>query len=940
MTERLKNYWKLRQGCGRNYWEKRILAELDFLYQMFTEEERPLPEEFYQAADTLYARLTAQGGLAEKEVKSAEELLAAFSAQTKSYRLFCAAHAHIDMNWMWGMPETVAVVIDTFQTMLNLLEEYPDFIFSQSQASTYAIVEKYAPSLLPQIRKYVQEGRWEVTAASWVEADKNMSGTEAAIRQIMYTKEYMQKLLGVPAESLQIDFEPDTFGHGRYVPEILSGCGIKYYFHCRGNDQEEIYRWRVPSGKELLVYREPNWYLGPVEYEMASYVPAFCKRNKVRAALRVYGVGDHGGGPTRRDLERIMDMRTWPLLPEIRFAKFAEYFQEIEKTRENYPVVERELNYIFTGCYSSQSRLKAANRIAEDRYYDAEALMAMEFLCGEELSNGEGFKEGWKKILFNQFHDILPGSCVEDSVSYSLGQFQESMSYAVACANRSMKAVGAHVDTSLLGEARDPQSTSEGAGVGYNIMATPERSGQAGSTAWKLTEASRGQGSIRVFTLFNTTQYTRKEPVEITLWDWKIDLDRTALCDGTGKERSFDRLEEDQSYWQHSFHKLLFMAEVPPFGYANYYFYEKETPPVPHRTDEPRVHRMEDGCCVLENQKVKAVFATDSMKLTAFIDKEQKLDLLGGKPSGYFRYIREEDTGDYSAWMVGGYRKMEDLNESCRIQIVEQKSGALRQWITYRLAFRHSSLEVKVILDEGSDMLRYCVRTDWHETGSREEGSPQLQFYVPFGYASEWTRYDVSGGVIDRKPAGHDVPAIGFAAPAPLRGQKGLMVTSDCKYGYRTEKGALTINLLRASHNPDPYPDQGRHLWELGLGICSPENVFGLSERAVCFSHPVYAYSNDIHKGELGQKGSFLQVEGNVRVTAWKKTEDGKGLLLRCQRGKEQEEIWTVSTPFAWKKAKACSSLEKPAEELSGEGKTLRMKGEAETLVSVKMAYK
>ncbi|MFN2108713.1 MAG: hypothetical protein ACK2UI_03545, partial [Anaerolineae bacterium] len=124
-------------------------------------------------------------------IAQAEAVLQPIGDVAKSYTLLCISHAHIDMNWMWGWPETVAVVNDTFETMLALMHEFPDFIFTQDQASTYAIVEKYNPAMFTQIRQRVREGRWEVTASQWVEGDKNMASGESLSRHLLYTRRYV-----------------------------------------------------------------------------------------------------------------------------------------------------------------------------------------------------------------------------------------------------------------------------------------------------------------------------------------------------------------------------------------------------------------------------------------------------------------------------------------------------------------------------------------------------------------------------------------------------------------------------------------------------------------------------------------------------------------------------------------------------------------------------
>ena len=362
---------------GGGYWQERLLAQLAYLDQAMTCRDVSR-KDFEAELDRLAGGVEKTGALTKEMVLEAEARLGAvYGELVKSAQVIFAAHAHIDMNWEWGFDETVGVIIDTFQTMLDLMEEFPDFYFSQSQASTYAVIEQYCPSLLEPIRQRIAQGRWEVTASTWVEHDKNMAGTEAMLRQLICAKRYLSRLLGVDMDSLNLDFEPDTFGHSAYVPQVLRSAGVNYYYHCRGYDGKRAYRFRAPSGQEVLAYCEPNWYLGPVTYDMLSYVPAFCRQNGVDTAMVVYGVGDHGGGPTRRDIRRIRDMAAWPLLPRISMGRMGQFFQALEKARDRLPVVDRELNFVFTGCYTAQSRIKQANRYGEDRLHDSQALCAM-----------------------------------------------------------------------------------------------------------------------------------------------------------------------------------------------------------------------------------------------------------------------------------------------------------------------------------------------------------------------------------------------------------------------------------------------------------------------------------------------------------------------------------------------------------------------------------
>ena len=163
------------------------------------------------------------------------------------------------MNWMWGFHETVGTTIDTFRTMLQIMKEYPQFRFSQSQASVYRILERFAPEMLEEVRQRVREGRWEVTASTWVENDKNLPSGESLLRQYLLAKRYLCGLFDLRPEDLALDFEPDTFGHSAYVPEVAASAGVKYYYHCRGRETHElISRWRPPPGRSCCCIPSPT----------------------------------------------------------------------------------------------------------------------------------------------------------------------------------------------------------------------------------------------------------------------------------------------------------------------------------------------------------------------------------------------------------------------------------------------------------------------------------------------------------------------------------------------------------------------------------------------------------------------------------------------------------------------------------------------------------
>ncbi|MBN2557627.1 MAG: alpha-mannosidase, partial [Clostridia bacterium] len=239
---------------------RRILAQLEFAVKLSKVNEGQFDKQIAFVASYLSQQVGQDGVITDKAAAAAELDLHELAPYAKKYTMICAAHAHIDMNWMWDYSETVAITLETFRTMLDLMNEYPGFTFSQSQASVYKIVEKHYPEMLGEIKKRVAEGRWEATAATWVEADKNMPNGESHARHLLYTRKYLMNLLALTPESFEIDYEPDTFGHSLNIPEILSKGGVKYYYQCRGYEGHHIYKWKAPSGASVIVFREPLWY--------------------------------------------------------------------------------------------------------------------------------------------------------------------------------------------------------------------------------------------------------------------------------------------------------------------------------------------------------------------------------------------------------------------------------------------------------------------------------------------------------------------------------------------------------------------------------------------------------------------------------------------------------------------------------------------------------
>lgn len=876
MKDRENNVYQyeyLRDNMWKGEWSQRILSEMGFLLEMSRVKNGAYDHIINPALDQLYQSAIADGAITRQMAEKAEEALMELSQAAKQYRTYCVAHAHIDMNWMWGYQETASITVDTFRTMLTLMREYPQFTFSQSQASVYHIIEEYYPEMLKEIRQRVQEGRWEVTASSWVENDKNMSGGEAMARHLLYTKRYLSKLLQIPEEMMEIDFEPDTFGHNENMPEILNNGGVKYYYHCRGYDKDFIYNWEAPSGASVLVYRDSGWYNSTIESDMLIHIPEFCEENHTNLYLKVYGVGDHGGGPTRRDIERILDMMNWPLYPEIRFGTLHGFFHELEKMRCNFNTVRGELNYVFTGCYTSQSEIKRANHMAEDRIYDAEALDFQAKMVSSDYTSANSFEKPWRRLLFNQFHDILPGSGVKETREYAMGEFQKIIAAANINSNHSMNSICERIDTSLWKTEKENPHISFGAGVGF---ATGDNDG------FRFTQTERGNGKTRVYTLFNTTQYNRSEIVKLTIWDWQGKKEQIVVEDSNGNQVECQPANEGTFYWGHRYTDLYIKAMVPAMGYATYVVKEKPASKISGPVVlDPRCDYITDEPIIMENDKLKAVFCRHTMKLISLKKKDSEKELVNTEKSACeFRYIQENPVNGMASWRVGPYSSIVDLNETSDVKVMEVNVAGIHKTVKYQMTFEQSSLSVVVSLDEGSNMLRFEVKVDWHEIGTPQKNIPQLGFAVPLDFSADSYRYNIPFGTIDRSSLPQDVPANSIICGLPAEKDTTLALLADCKYGYRGADDTLYVDLIRSSYEPDLYPENGLHNFTLGVAVIDDPNTMDLLQCVDCFLHPVYACSNGIHSGELPLTQSLCSIDKELKLSSVKQAEDG-GLVLR-----------------------------------------------------------
>ena len=865
-----------------SYWGERFFAEFATAEALATPEELPILE---NAIDGLYENFCAEHALTDSACQAAEAKLLPFSARAKAFTLHHVAHAHIDMDWLWGLHETVDVTLNTFRTMLDMMEEYPEFTYSQSQCAVYKMTKFYDPALFRRIKQRVQEGRFEFAGSTWVELDKNMPSLESMARHILYTRQFLNQNFGIPYEDVNLDFHPDTFGHSSAVPEIFRAAGIKYFYHCRGLDGDCFYRWRGPSGAEILTVNEPLWYNDRILPMYISQVPKVCTKYGIKDMMKIYGVGDHGGGPTRQDIERILDMKSWPVAPTIIFSTYAKYYAAIEPYKDNFPVIEGELGPTFTGCYTSQSRIKMANRIGEDRLQAAEAITAFAAQkTGMEDFNHQ-FRVAWERILFNQFHDILPGSNIPESREHAMGAFEEAMGCVMAASSASMRAFAAAIDTSMFETPMEKlTSNSEGGGVGLSTQAHHR---------FKLPGTERGVGKTRLLHFFNHTSFDRDGVLEATLWDWAGDPRRIQAFDSKGNPLSVCVSGKSGNDSGHARTDILLKVMVPALSYITVRIEEGEKKSFAFCELPPDPRCIYYKPLVLENELVKVTFDPADLTISSYINKKTGKEMLSHEGGRFLLFRENKVPRGGCAWVEGIHMDEIDLHKAGTPTLKSPVSAnPLRQQLEYEILYQENILKVKAVLDAGSPILELEVFADWRMAAD-DKGSPKLSFRMGLADTPDYFLSDSQIGLVKREGLNdHDRCSRNFFHAHGA----GMTLLTDTKYGYRGYNDRMEVSLLRCSARPDPYPEIGHRFFRIGIAATGSAQA-ELKELGSRFAHRDLAYaSNRAHKGELPLDGTFVKAE-NAIVTAVKLAEDKSGLILRLASLYEETADVTVEVP-------------------------------------------
>ncbi|MBO7404667.1 MAG: alpha-mannosidase, partial [Clostridia bacterium] len=332
----------------------------------------------------------------------------------KTY-MFC--NAHLDPVWLWQWESGMSEAISTFRSAARLIDEYPDFIFNHNESLLYEWVEEHEPALFEKIREQVKAGRWKIVGGWFLQPDCNIPAGESILRQILRGRIYFYDKFGeVPVTAVNFD----SFGHAQGLVQVLTKCGYRHYVNIRpgrGNYDfpNEDFRWIGYDGSEILVHRSDKGYnsvLGQAAAELLGdgERPGWLERHKDEEnALYLWGVGNHGGGPSRKDLDDIAALQASGV--DLVHSTPDEYFAAVE--RDSLPVVNRGLNHLMEGCYTSIIRIKQLHRRLENDLVMTEAMATHAAIAGLSVYDREKLDDAWRDLLFSEFHDSLPGSCIQ-----------------------------------------------------------------------------------------------------------------------------------------------------------------------------------------------------------------------------------------------------------------------------------------------------------------------------------------------------------------------------------------------------------------------------------------------------------------------------------------------------------------------------------------------
>ncbi|MGA7954665.1 MAG: glycoside hydrolase family 38 C-terminal domain-containing protein [Gloeobacterales cyanobacterium] len=338
----------------------------------------------------------------------------------KARKIHLLGNAHIDIAWLWPIAETKDVLKRTFKSVLKLQKDYPSLIFNQSSALTYEWIEQREPELFSTIQDAVKQNHWELTGGMWIEPDLNLPSGESLIRQILYGKRYFQEKFN---KAIKIAWNPDSFGFSWQLPQILVKSGFEAFITQKlaWNDTHKFpyraFQWQGLDGSQILTYFSNEIGQGFEPLSVAKDARDLEQKHGLKNALWLYGVGDHGGGPTADMLDLAEEWQQSDLFFQLEPQTAEGFIQTLKEeiSNQSIPIWKNELYLEFhRGTFTSKADQKRKNRKIEGLISNTEKFCSMANLSQNANYPKCKLEGAWKNLLLNQFHDILPGTSIPE----------------------------------------------------------------------------------------------------------------------------------------------------------------------------------------------------------------------------------------------------------------------------------------------------------------------------------------------------------------------------------------------------------------------------------------------------------------------------------------------------------------------------------------------
>ena len=769
--------------------------------------------------------------------------------ETGKRTLHLVGQAHLDPVWLWRWRDGTSEVLTTMQSAADRMRETPGFCFTRASAVTYRWAREMDPRLFAEIRRRVRQGRWEVAGGWIVQPDCNIPSAESFVRHSLYGKRYLAQHVGA---DVTVGYNVDSFGHAAGLPQLLAKAGYKYYVFMRPDasllDLPMLFRWRSPDGSSVLGWRIPGSYCQsyistPDELETAirqaatnNFPPGFDD------GLFFLGVGNHGGGPTRAQIARVLELQKDPALPRLRFSTLGGFFGRIEASpaAAQIPVVTRGLQHIFTGSYSAHSEIKALNRRAERRLVVGETLAAMADLDAPGGYPADEFREAWWQVLFNQFHDILSGTSIEPAYEDARD------SLGAACDVGDRAAVGA---THRIARQVDTRRVEQGC-----------------------------------LCLVNALPWRRKAVVEIDMFTAPHGDRITHLATRSGTKRPMQWGAADAYFGPHclEWRQLAAVVDLPPCGY--------------------RVLELAHGRAPATPEKRKAMVRVSRTQLgIASLKAPDGRELLDG-PIGLVAIRDTSSTWGHDTYAYRDELGRPTLLKTTRVEdgpvrrIVRQEGRWRRSEILLDVVTWHDldavELRVRVNWHEKHQMLKLEVPTALADVRTFVQVAGAVCEHEPTGVeqpGQDWVaiegrvgRTTYAVGLVNDSTYSHDC----------LGGLLRTVVVRSAYYAHHPP-----LEPPKDFHNP--HQDQGwtrKRFWLLRRK--GRHTRLNLPRRALELQTPAEYAVDSAHPGRQPWERSLLAVGGDaVTVLAVKHAEDGDGLVVRVQDTRGRRTRATLAIP-------------------------------------------